>query len=92
MIIINSSEANHKHTYALAYHCLLFCKTFDTINQLYFQLFGDKPKLEYFGPSDFVPQHPYALPMKQHGPMKLTYMSAKDFPNIPKYGLIPIPR
>ena len=39
-----------------------------------------------------MPQHPYALPMKQHGPMKLTYMSAKDFPNIPKYGLIPIPR
>ena len=57
-----------------------------------FQLMGDKPKLEYFGPSDFVPTHPYALPMKQHGPMKLTYMSTKDFPNIPKYGLIPIPR
>jgi len=56
------------------------------------QLLGDKPKLEYFGPSDFVPQHPYALPMQQHGPMKLTYMSAKEFPNIPKYGLIPIPR
>lgn len=56
------------------------------------QLMGDKPKLEYFGPSDFVPQHPYALPMQQHGPMKLTYMSAKEFPNIPKYGLIPIPR
>jgi len=56
------------------------------------QLMGDKPKLEYFGPSDFVPTHPYALPMKQHGPMKLTYMSTKDFPNIPKYGLIPIPR
>ena len=53
---------------------------------------GDKPKLEYFGPSDFVPTHPYALPMKQHGPMKLTYMSTKDFPNIKKYGLIPIPR
>ena len=71
---------------------LHFCKIFGTIDQLYFQLFGDKPKLEYFGPSDFVPQHQYALPMKQHGPMKLTYMSAKDFPNIPKYGLIPIPR
>jgi len=56
------------------------------------QLLGDKPKLQYFGPSDFVPQHPYALPMKQHGPMKLTYMSAQEFPNIPKYGLIPIPR
>jgi hypothetical protein len=24
--------------------------------------------------------------------MKLTYMSASEFPNIPKYGLIPIPR
>ena len=80
------------HLFLCSYHHFLFCKTFDTINQLYFQLFGDKPKLEYFGPSDFVPQHPYALPMKQHGPMKLTYMSAKDFPNIPKYGLIPIPR
>jgi len=56
------------------------------------QLLGDKPKLQYFGPSDFVPLHPYALPMKQHGPMKLTYMSAQEFPNIPKYGLIPIPR
>ena len=57
-----------------------------------FQLMGDKPKLDMFGPSDFVPTHPYSLPMKQHGPMKLTYMSAKEFPNIPKYGLIPIPR
>lgn len=56
------------------------------------QLMGNKPKLDMFGPSDFVPTHPYSLPMKQHGPMKLTYMSASEFPNIPKYGLIPIPR
>ena len=50
------------------------------------------PKLEYFGPSDFVPKHRYHLPMQEHGPMKLRYMSAKEFPNVEKYGLIPIPR
>ena len=56
-------------------------------------LTGDqKPDLDYFGPSDFVPQNRYHLPMQQHGPLKLRYMSAKDFPNVQKYGLIPIPR
>lgn len=56
-------------------------------------LTGEKsPDLQYFGPSDFVPQNRYRLPMKEHGPLKLRYMSAQDFPNVQKYGLIPIPR
>merc|ERR1712073_224142 len=64
---------------------------------------GDiEPELQFFGPSDFVPTsshlhhhhqyNRYERPMQEHGPGKLRYMSASDFPNVKRYGLIPIPR
>ena len=51
-----------------------------------------EPDLQFFGPSDFVPKHRYQVPMKEHGPGRLRYMAANEFPNVQRYGLIPIPR
>lgn len=57
------------------------------------QLLGQGTSLEKFGPSDLVEApHRYRLPMQEHGPARLRYMSAGDFPNVSKYGLVPIPR
>ena len=51
-----------------------------------------KPDLQFFGPSDFVPKAKYSLPVHTNGPMKLKYVSAKDFPFNTPFGIVPIPR
>ena len=51
-----------------------------------------KPDLQFFGPSDFVPKSKYSLPVHTNGPMKLKYVSAKDFPFNTPFGIVPIPR
>lgn len=51
-----------------------------------------KPDFQFFGPSDFVPKSKYSLPIHTNGPMRLKYISAKDFPFNTQFGIVPIPR
>ena len=51
-----------------------------------------KPDFQFFGPSDFVPKSKFSLPIHTNGPMRLKYISAKDFPFNTPFGIVPIPR